>query len=222
MSYHGRRAVHQIVALMPLALLLVAVASWAQGPVADQPLTTVGARTAETSFGDLAADALCDVSRAPIALMPAVSFKDGTINAGPFDRSALAALLQLPDESWAVSSLTGRQLRAALERSVSRAPLPNGGFLQVAGLTFNYDPAGPRDQRIKNILVSGTPLADTTQYEVAMPLSLAKGGAGYFQIFDSSAIVRQGNTPVVDAILTFAKAKGHVSYTGQGRITASQ
>ncbi len=212
----------RIWAAFSMAVLLLGAAAWAQGPVADLPLTTVDAKSGEVSFGDLAADALCDVALAPIALLPAVSFKDGTLNAGPFDRAGLAALLQQPDEPWAVSSLSGRQLRAALERGVSRAPLPNGGFLQVSGLRVNFDPTGTRDLRIKSILVNGAPLSETGTYEVAMPMSLAKGGAGYFQIFDASAIVRQGNTPVADAIFAYANARGHVNYTGQGRITASQ
>jgi 5'-nucleotidase len=204
-----------------VAAWLVVAAAAAQGPVADLPLSTQDAKIGEVSFGDLAADALCDVSRAPVALMPAVSFKDGTISAGPLDKPGVAALLQQPDETWALVVLSGRQLRAALERSVSRAPLPNGAFLQVAGVTINYDPAGTRDLRIKSVLVSGAPLNETASYEVAMPLSLAKGGSGYFQIFDASAITRQGNDQMADVIFNFAKTRGHVNYTGQGRVVAS-
>ncbi len=210
---------------VPLALItwMVAVGvGQADLPVADQPLTTQGASAAEVSFGDLSADALCQVSGAALAFVPAVSFKEGTIPAGRFDATAVAVLLQKPEETWAVSRLTGQQIAAALERSVSRAPLPNGAFLQVAGLTVTYDPRGPRDARVTQILVGGAPLSETQDYEVAMPLSLAKGGAGYFQVFDGTNIVRQGNQALVDAIFAFATHKGHVSYTGQGRIIASR
>jgi len=216
--------------MWPIVTIPVVLVAWlvavgigkADLPVADQPLTTQGAGAAEVSFGDLAADALCQVSGASLAFAPAVSFREGTIPTGPFDAAAVSALLQKPEETWAVSRLTGRQIAAALERSVSRAPLPNGAFLQVAGLTVTYDPRGRKDARVKQILVAGAPLNETQTYEVAMPLSLAKGGAGYFQIFDASDILRQGNQAFGDVIFSFAAAAGHVSYTGQGRIIASR
>jgi 2',3'-cyclic-nucleotide 2'-phosphodiesterase (5'-nucleotidase family) len=213
-----------------LVTVLVAAGVWlassgvgqADKPAADQPLSTQGAAVGEVSFGDLTADSLCAVGGAALALAPAVTFRDGGIAAGPLDQAAVAALLQKPDETWAVSRLTGAQIVAALERSVSRTPLPNGAFLQVAGLAVAYDPKGPRDGRVKQVLLAAVPIAEDQTYEVAMPLSLAKGGSGYFQIFDESSIVRRGTQGLADAIYDFAKAKGHVSYTGQGRILESR
>lgn len=213
-----------------LAAIPVAVLAWLAGaavgqaspPVADLPLTTKGAASGEVSFGDLTADALCQVSGAGIAFVPAVAFKDGVINPGPFDLAAVAALLQKPGETWAVAQLKGGQILAALERSLSRLPLPNLAFLQVAGLVVTYDPRAPRDARVKQVLVGGGPLSEAETYEVAMPLSLAKGGAGYFQIFDASSIVRQGNQGLASVVFGFASEKGHVSYTGQGRIVAER
>jgi 5'-nucleotidase/UDP-sugar diphosphatase len=187
-------------------------------PVADLPLTTEGARSGEVSFGDLAADALCHASGTALALVAAVSFKDGTLAPGPFTQAAVASLLQNPAETWAVSALTGAQLKAALERSLSRLPLPNGAFLQVAGMSVVYDAHAPREQRVKQVLVGGAALNEAQTYEVAMPLSLAKGGAGYFPIFDATNIVRQGSPGLAEVIFAFAKGRGHVSYTGQGRL----
>lgn len=216
--------------MWPLAAIPVTVLAWLAGaavgqanlPVADLPLTTKGAACGEVSFGDLTADALCQISGAGIALVPAVAFKDGVINPGPFDLAAVAALLQKPEETWAVSRLKGSQILAALERGLSRLPLPNLAFLQVAGLVVTYDPQAPRDARVKQVLVGGEPLSETETYEVAMPLSLAKGGAGYFQIFDAGNIVRQGNQGLASLVFGFASEKGHVSYTGQGRIVAER
>jgi len=205
-------------AAVPIAFVIAVVLMGAGNPVADMPLTTQGARTGEVSFGDLATDALCDEAGTAIAFMPAVAFKTGTIKTGPFNLAAVARLLQMPSENWAVSSLKGQQIKAALERSLSRLPLPSGAFLQVSGLTVAYDPNAPRNHRIKQILVAGAPLDEAKTYEVAMPVSLAKGGAGYFQIFDAKNIVRQGSKGLAQVIFDFAKKRGHVSYTGQGRI----
>jgi len=57
-------------------------------------------------------------------------------------------------------------------------------------------------------------------YEVAMPLSLAKGGSGYFTVFGEGDIVRSGDAQLADAIVSFATAKEAVSYPGTGRIKA--
>jgi 2',3'-cyclic-nucleotide 2'-phosphodiesterase (5'-nucleotidase family) len=209
-----------VVPIVSAVWLSMAVGQGAQ-PVADTPLTTEGSRTEEVSFGDFAADALCEAVSAPVAFVPAVAFKDGTINPGPFDQAAVNNLLQNPGETLAVSALTGAQIKAAMERSLSRLPLPSGAFLQIAGMTVTFDPKAPREHRVTRILIGGAPIDESRRYEVAMPLSLAKGGAGYFQIFDAGNIVRQDNTALGNAIYAFAEAKKHVSYTGQGRLVPS-
>jgi len=118
--------------------------------------------------------------------------------------------------------LTGAELLLTLERSVSRAPMPNAGFLQVSGLTLTYNPDAPRDERIVSLMVSGRPVQAGERYEVAMPLSLAKGGSGYFLIFGEDDIVRTGEDRMAALIVRFVDAKGSVNYPGQGRIIVSR
>ncbi len=202
---------------------LIGISSLGAGdqPIAELPLTTQDARVSECSFGDLVADALASQCGVGIAFVPAVALRPGTIRPGPFGQDDVNRLLQDPAEKWAVSRLKGAQIRAALERSVSWLPAPSGALLQVAGLVVTFDPKGPRGHRIKQILVSGQPLNDGREYEVAMPLSLAKGGSGYFTIFDARNIVRQGEPGIGTIVYEFAKARGKVRYTGQGRIVPS-
>lgn len=175
----------------------------------------------ETSFGDLAADAVQAAGGADIAFVGAISFRPGTLAPGPLTKERVATLLANPDEVWAVSRLTGAQVRAALEHSVRTAPLPNNAFLQVAGLTFQYSTSAPQHQRVRSVQVGGAALSDAANYTVAMPLSLAKGGSGYFKIFTKDAITRQGDTSLADAIAGFASQQGNVSYTGTGRISTA-
>lgn len=181
-------------------------------------LTSANAQRGETSFGDLTADALANIAETTLAVVPAVSFKSGTIPAGEVTVEAVRELLTQPEESWAVVSLTGVKLREMLERSVSRAPQPNAGFLQVSGITMTYDPEAPRNSRIVSLTVSGAEVQPDQIYEVAMPLSLAKGGSGYFTIFGAKDITRSGSDPLAEVIVNFVDAQGTVNYTGQGRI----
>jgi hypothetical protein len=203
-----------------LALVLCSLGGTARGWAAD-PLSTVNGDRQEISFGDLAADALCADSGATISLVAAVSFKPGTVPAGGATREQIASLLQTPEESWGVCKLTGDQLRQALERSLSRLPLPSLAFLQVSGLTVTYDPSQPRDQRIVSLTCSSGPVQAAQSYEVVMPLSLCQGGSGYFQIFDQDSLIRRGTTGLADAIGAFLQAHPNRAYSGQGRLLAS-
>ncbi len=181
-------------------------------------LSTAKVAQQETSFGDVAADALCRAAKVHIALVPAVAFKPGTIPAADATTEQIASLLQTPEESWAVSRLTGAQLRAALERSLSRLPLPNTAFLQVAGLKVRYDPQAQRGSRITSLVTKDRAVNDAQNYEVVMPLSLAKGRSGYFQIFDEDNIVRPGNTGLAQVIVDYLTTADIQKYARKERI----
>lgn len=202
---------------MLVAVVLLAGVAWAVGTTTGE-LTSANAQREETSFGDLTADALAAAAQTTIAFVPALSFKSGTIPPGPVTEPAVRELLTLPTETWAVVSLTGAQLRETLERSLSRAPQPNAGFLQVSGVTVTYDPGRPRNARIVALTLSGAEVVPDQVYEVAMPDSLAKGGAGYFTIFGQQPVTRSGSDEMAALIVAYADARGTVTYTGQGRI----
>lgn len=207
-----------LTACVVAGLLLLAAALAVAAGQTTTVLSTDGADVQEATFGDLVTDALCDKTGATLAFVPAVSFKRGSIPAGPVTLVKVSALLQNPDEAWAVGELTGDQIKQALERSVSRAPVPSGAFLQVSGLSLTYSPNGGAAGRVKSVLVGGAPLNETKKYEVAMPLSLAKGGSGYFQIFDEGCIRVRGADAIAGLVANYVAARGTVSYTGQGRV----
>ena len=211
-----------VVTAVIAALIAGGAVWWTIGAVDTATLSTQNATRAETSFGDLTADALCSAARCTVGLVAAVAFKPGTIPADNPTAQQIASLLQTPDEKWAVSKLTGAQIRAALERSLSRLPLPSSAFLQVSGLKVKYDPQAPRNHRITSLQTNTGPLEVNKKYQVVMPLFLAKGGSGYFQIFDKDDIVRQGNTGLATVIKTFVDSKDKLNYTGQGRITVGR
>ena len=54
--------------------------------------------------------------------------------------------------------VSGADLQAALEQSVGAYPVLYGGFLQVSGISFSFDPAQPKGHRVSAILVGGQPL----------------------------------------------------------------
>lgn len=206
-----------VVAVGAVAIYILPRPALAQGQNST-PLMALSCDCQEASFGDLATDAVRAAGGADLAFIGAISFRPGALAPGPLTKERVATLLANPDEVWAVSRLTGAQVRAALEHSVRTAPLPNNAFLQVAGLSFDYSTAAPQHQRVRAVRVGMGTLSDSATYSVAMPLSLAKGGSGYFKIFTKDAITRQGETSLAEAIVGYATQQGSVMYTGMGRI----
>jgi len=207
----------RIAASVMLVGLILSAAAIADGTT-KTALTTVRIDAEETTFGDLATDALCKASATTIALAPAVIFKPGEIPPGTVSLQAVNSLLHNPHEKWSVLQLTGAQISAALERSVSFAPTPRTFFLQVSGLTVVYNPRAPRGRKIKTVRVGKKPLNETAKYQVAMPASLAEGASGYFTVFGKSPKIRTGTRGLAEVITGYVDGKGTVSYTGQGRI----
>ncbi len=206
--------------LATLALLALGTVA-AAATLATGPISCQDAGKQETGFGDLLADALRSASGADIGFVAAVSCKPDTIPAGPVTQDQLAAMLQNPGEVWAVSKLTGAQVQAAIEKSLSRLPGTNNGFLQVAGLKVTFDPDGQRNSRVISIIVGPAPLDPDQQYRVVMPLSLAKGGSGYFTIFDASKIEGEPSAQsLLQTLTAFVSAQRSLTYLGTGRLIA--
>lgn len=134
--------------------------------------------------GQAAADLVREAAGADIAFLPAgMMFHE-------FAGDDLAKLLKYPTETIHVSKLSGAVIKQALNRSVSLFPSPNHAFLQVSGLEVTFDPRKPAGERVVSVTVNGRALDLNAQYEVAMPISLARGGYTYFNEWDRSAIVR--------------------------------
>lgn len=118
-----------------------------------------------------------------------------------YQKDNLSTLLQYPTNTVVVLSLTGNQIRAAFERSVSAYPQPSEIFLQISGFEVTFKKSGAPNSRITNILVNGAKLEDTKSYEVAMPSSLAHGGLGYFKIWENAKTVKTFDKSTLEQIL---------------------
>ncbi|MDR0952468.1 MAG: bifunctional metallophosphatase/5'-nucleotidase [Oscillospiraceae bacterium] len=161
----------------------------ANNPVAlEHDETTV--RTRETPIGNLIADALRESAGAEVALL-----NGGNINAplpeGAVTRGQINDILPYSNQML-LAAVTGSVLREALEHSVSVYPQAQGGFMQVSGLKFIFDPAKPAGERILYIEVGGKRLEDTREYTLTTNDFIASGGDGYTMLtgpFESAQIV---------------------------------
>lgn len=105
-------------------------------------------RTSETALGNMVADVIAHSMNAEVGLLNAGSLRSDRVHpTGALTFRDINDILPMNDETVAVQ-LTGRQLLAALENSVSKYPSFDGRFCQVSGIQFDFDPSQPPGQRI--------------------------------------------------------------------------
>ena len=111
-------------------------------------------RRQESVIGNLVTDAVRAGTGADVALINAGAMRlDDVIPPGPVTSYQLESIFLFADETRIVRfPLTGSRLRELLEHGVSTASLGKGGFLQVSGLRFTFNPAGTSGSRIQGDL----------------------------------------------------------------------
>ena len=139
-----------------------------------------------------------------------------------------------------VIEVTGQQIQDALEWGARAIPSENGGFLQVAGLTYeihsyiessctsdenNMFTGVEGERRVKNVLVGGEPIDPEATYTLASHnYMLLEKGDGY-TMFEGAKVlqncVKLDNQVLIDYITDFLGGVIGPEYeelTGQGRI----
>lgn len=140
-----------------------------------------GPETEAYPAGQSLADALKNAASSDIAWIAGGLLKE-------VDSTSLSSYLRFPTDTVSVVKLSGAQVKSALERSVSMAPSANPSFLQVSGLQVVYSKTANPDKRIQSVTVNGSTLDVKATYTVAMPTNLARGGLGYFSVWEKTAI----------------------------------
>ena len=196
----------------------------AQGTVQVQTaLSGAGASAKETNLGNLVADAVRQTGGAQVAIVPADELDGGTnIPAGKTaSRKIVAALHSAddPSDTVVVLSLTGAQLLKVAERSVSRAPEPFDGFLQVSGLQIRYNPNQPEGKRVSLVGVGGSEVDAGKTYKVATTRPLAGGSLGYYQIWTNKNITDDTGISLAKSLENYLTAHPVVSSVVEDRIS---
>lgn len=171
-----------------------------------------GVRTQETNLGDFAADAMLwaaqnvnpDVSLAitngggiRVPISPGTITKSNLVEVFPFGNQV--CFLEIP----------GSVLLEVLEANCKDCPDANGGFPQVAGVSFTIDTSktykAGANNRIKDVKVAGEPLDLKKTYLIATNDFLAVGGDAY-AAFAKYPMVSTGLN-LEDALIDYLKSK---------------
>ena len=195
-------------------------------------------RRAETNLGDLCADAYLDQSGADVAFVNGGGVRTN-INAGDITLNDILKVHPFGN-AMCVIEVTGQQILDALEWGAHAVPGESGGFLQVAGLTYEIHSyiESPcisdenslfvgieGERRVKNVMIAGEPIDPEATYTLASHnYMLLDHGDGY-TMFDGAPLlqdsVKLDNQVLIDYITgTLGGVIGadYEELTGQGRI----
>lgn len=185
-------------------------------------------RTKETNLGNLITDAMIAKAKT-IDPDTVIALQNGggiraSIDAGDITMEEVLTVMPFGN-ALAIMDLTGAEIKAALEHSVSLAPEQNGAFLQAAGLKFTYDSSKAAGSRVTSVEVNegGTfvPLDEAKTYAVATNTFTAKGGDNFSMFktaYDEGRVSEPGNVDW-ETFTDYLKANPSVNAAVEGRIT---
>jgi len=203
-----------------------------------KPLLIV--RVSETNLGDLVTDAFRAQSGADVAIDCAGSIRTN-LPKGDITMSDLLSVYPFGNHV-SMREITGQQLLDALEWGVKDVPGGFGGFLQVSGLSYEFNPnikSGCRtdennmfagvtgEYRVKNVMVGDEPLDMERTYKVAAVDYLLLNHGNGFTMFDGGRILWQSEDLDYVVVARYIRdslngvvGEEYESPYGQGRIVA--
>lgn len=171
-------------------------------------------RRNESELGNLAADAFRWAAKSDIAIINGGGLR-ADLPAGDVKKRDIMAIFPFGN-TLRVAEIKGATIREMLEHSVEYYPASFGGFLDVSGLTFSYDPSKPGKHRVQDIFVGGQPLDADKIYTIALADFQTSGGDDYTMLKDLKIV---GELGTFDEILADYLNQVGMSGIEVGRIT---
>lgn len=173
-------------------------------------------RTKETNLGNYIADWMRISTGSDIAFENGGSIRV-SVPAGDVTVGNVVAVLPF-DNLLVVLEVKGAVLKDALENSVSAYPAQLGGFLQISGFSFTFDPSKPKGSRVVSISREGKSLDMEKTYKLCTADFTAAGGDGYAMLKGAKVVYMSGEW-MRDGLVAYIKANPEINPTVEGRIT---
>lgn len=172
----------------------------------------------ETNLGDFIADAFRQATGADVAIVNGGSVRSNQIYPqGSLKKRDVLAIL--PFENPIVKiSVTGAQIKEALEHGVSKAGAADGRFPQVSGLSFTYDTTKPVGSRVTEVKIGSHPLDLKQTYTLTGNDYVTSGGDGYLMLKGQNYLIKPEEGRSESVILLEALSKGGIAPKVDGRI----
>jgi len=181
-------------------------------------------RGGENALGNFIADAYRSVSGADIGMMNGGGIRasipvtatvdpDDDPNTYPYTiTKGDVNTVQPYGNNVIVIKVKGKLIKEMLEHSVSAYPTESGGFLQVSGMSFTFDPTkearSVKDKtagkRITSVMINGKKMSNTKSYTIAIPDFVLIGGDSYTMLKKAKVVKSVGTD--VDVIYAYLKS----------------
>lgn len=188
----------------------------------DTPLDTTksAVRTEENAFGNLVADAVREYYEADIGLVNSGGIR-GNRRYSPgkeLTRRDIQGELPFHNEVRLIT-VSGDQILAALENSVSLYEEEKGRFLQVSGMTVEYCVSNPVGERVRSVRIGNRRLRRGREYALATLDYLIEGGDGY-DMFAAAAPIRTPKSSLLlwEIVRRYVERAGNVEPQVEGRL----
>ncbi|RAU19011.1 hypothetical protein DN062_05955 [Nitrincola tibetensis] len=164
-------------------------------------------RSRENPFGNFIADALRNHAGADIAFLNSGFIRAERDYVAPIELTRRDILAELPFRDHVVLlEVTGGQLLAAMENSLSQIEDMKGRYLQVSGMQVIYDSSLAVGERVIALKANGQTVQENQVYRLATRQFIANGGDGFDMFLGSKPVPYEGQTTrlvsdlVIDAI----------------------
>ncbi|MEW9699668.1 bifunctional UDP-sugar hydrolase/5'-nucleotidase [Paenibacillus sp. SI8] len=173
-------------------------------------------RSKETNLANLITDAMKEIGKADIALLNGGGIRE-SIPKGDISLYNIGKPLPFVNSLMTIE-VKGEVVYEALERGLREWPIgsSNGGFLQVSGISYEFDGSKQAGKRLVSVTKDGKPLDKEKLYKVAVNDYLVNGGDNYKE-FEGAKQISRGEL-LRDVLAKYIKAKGTVSPGLEGRI----
>jgi 5'-nucleotidase len=145
-------------------------------------------RSRESVIADMVADSMRWAATSDIAFCNAGNIR-GPIFEGKVTLGIISNVLPYSNLIY-VADVKGSVVREVLQYSASLYGHEDGGFMQVSGVSYAFDPEKPEGERLFEVLVNGDPLDEEALYSVAVFDFLSSGGDGYEMLVEPFAGAR--------------------------------
>ena len=171
-------------------------------------------RRNESELGNLVADAYRWAGKADISITNGGNLR-ADLPEGDLKRRDILNIFPFGN-TLRIAEIKGSTVREMLEHSVEYYPASFGGFLNVSGMTFSYDPTQPAKHRVKEILIGDNPLDEDKIYTIVLLDFFTSGGDDYTMLANLKIVGEYGNYE--EAFLNYLNEVGMKGYE-VGRIT---
>lgn len=179
---------------------------------------TSDVRSQETNLGNFIADAIRSNVDADVGLMNGGGIRSDTLYpAGDIRKRMVMDILPFPNTVTKLE-ISGETLLATLEQGATQ--YQDGGFPQVSGMAFTFDPSLPEGDQVIEATVGGEPINAESTYTLATNNFVSEGGDGYTMLTDETVLVPAEQGALLSAlIIDVIQRETPISPEVEGRIT---